>query len=409
MTQKLVQLIPIKFLLPLSLLVFATFNAANASMFSVLHTFKGGRDGSGPFGRLMMDKKGNLLGVTTDGGRSCRDARYGCGTVYEVTPTGAHTVLFFFHPEGDGIFPTGLAQDKLGNIYGTTLLGGSRVDHARPLGTVFKLAPDGTETVLHTFTGPDGSSPIGLTKDATGNLYGSSQTNSFYGCCGLVFKVAADGAESTFHTFTGGNDGGDPVARVIADSAGNLYGATAWGGGTGCGGYGCGTVYKLAPDGTETILYAFSGGADGESPEAPLKMDDGGNLYGTADGGGANGFGVVFKLTPSGVESVLHSFAGGSDGRGTFMNGLYLDSSGNVYGATTYGGGTGCAGYGCGTVYRIAPDGKERILHSFAGQTDGAFPATDLILDEAGNLYGTAQVGGETEESCCGTVFKLTP
>jgi uncharacterized repeat protein (TIGR03803 family) len=274
---------------------------------------------------------------------------------------------------------------------------------------VFKLAPDGTETVLYTFAGEaNGYNPIGLAKDTTGNLYGTSFFTGNGGCCGLVFKVAPDGTETTFYAFRGGSDAGYPEARVIADSAGNLYGTTAGGGGTGCNG-GCGTIFKLAPDGTETILYAFSGGADGYDPEAPLKMDDAGNLYGTANGGGANGLGVVFKLTPSGVESVLHSFAGGSDGEGTFFNGPYLDSAGNVYGATTYGGGTGCGGNGCGTIYELAPDGTETILHAFSGGTDGGYPASDLIADKAGTLYGTAEIGGKTEDGCCGTVFKLTP
>ena len=411
MKPKFARLIRLGLFLPLWLSVFAASDAANASQFSVLYTFKGGSDGEAPWGRLLVDK-GNLFGVTLNGGRekpSCISTE-GCGTVYEVTPTGAETVLYRFAVKSSGLSPSGLARDKRGNLYGTTFLGGpadgSRcgTDHWR-CGVVFKLAPDGTETVLHGFIGPDGARPIGLAKDTSGNLFGTSS----YGCCGQVFKVAPNGSESTFYAFTGGSDGAYPEARVIADTAGNLYGTT-FGGGMGCNGYGCGTVYRIAPDGTETILYAFSGGTDGWGPQAPLKMDNAGNLYGTAYGGGANGLGVVFKLAPNGVETVLHSFAGGSDGEGIYTNGLSLDSSGNVYGATVYGGGTRCTGYGCGTVYRIAPDGTEKILHSFAGKADGAFPESDLVLDDAGNVYGTALSGGSTICSGgCGTLFKIAP
>lgn len=270
-------------------------------------------------------------------------------------------------------------------------------------GTVFKLAPDGTETVSYNFTdGDDGGYPnAGLIQDKAGNLYGTTPMGGSGGA-GVVFAIAPNGAETVLHSFTGGNDGGVPRAGVVRDKMGNLYGMA----GGGC----CGIVYKLSADGTETVLYSFAGGIDGDGPGSSDRLirDKAGHLYGTTVAGGVYGEGTVFKIAANGTEIVLHSFGGESDGK-IPEAGVVADKAGDLYGTTYMGGGTGC-GNGCGTVFKLAPDGTETVLYSFcslANCSDGGFPETNLVLDERGNLYGTTEIGlyGNYE----GAVFKLTP
>jgi uncharacterized repeat protein (TIGR03803 family) len=172
-----------------------------------------------------------------------------------------------------------------------------------------------------------------------------------------VFKLDTTGTETVLYSFTGGNDGQDPEAGLIMDATGNLYGTTAYGGGTGCGGFGCGVVFKLDTTGAETVLYSFSGGNDGQDSEAGLIMDATGNLYGTTNSGGAFNFGVVFKLDTTGTETVLYSFTGGADGA-TPEGSLISDSSGALYGTTQNGGDSNCKsqyGFGCGVVFKLIP------------------------------------------------------
>jgi uncharacterized repeat protein (TIGR03803 family) len=331
------------------------------------------------------------------------------------------SVLYDFKGGRDGSESrSGLLMDDAGNLYGTTRHGGAK--GCGGCGTVFKIAPDGTEQVLYAFSGgSDGGYPeaVNLIADKSGNLYGTTSSGGDEGCgCGTVFKLAPDGTETVLYAFTGGTDGSGPYAGLIADQAGNLYGTTAGGGGTGCGGSGCGTVFRLAPDGTETVLYAFQGGkTDGSSPESPLIMDKQGDLYGTTNTGGGTGCnnlgcGTVFKLTPGGVETLLHAFKGGMDGANDSFDdfaGLIADSDGNLYG-TTYagGGGAACGSSGCGTVFRVAPNGTEKVLYAFQSGTDGGGPYAGVVADKAGNLYGAAAYGGGT--SCgCGVVYKLAP
>ena len=195
------------------------------------------------------------------------------------------------------------------------------------------------------------------------------------------------------HSFTDGNDGGYPYVRLIKDAAGNLYGTTASGGADGAG-----TVFRLAPDGTETILYSFTGGSDGSNPVAGLIKDAKDNLYGTTFAGGTNNAGAVFKLAPDGTETVLHSFTGGKDGINPYAR-LIKDAAGNFYG-TTYAGGAD----GAGTVFKVAPGGTETILHSFTGGSDGSNPVAGLIANKKGHLFGTTQLGGADGS---GTVFEL--
>jgi uncharacterized repeat protein (TIGR03803 family) len=336
------------------------------------------------------------------------------------------------YPEGN------LTMDAAGNLYGTTYQGGDTtacpsIGPGFGCGVVWKLAPNGALTVLHEFTGgEDGALPeAGLTTDTAGNFYGtttwggsgSCSSGNYHGC-GVVFKLALnpDGTwtESVLYSFTGGADGANPTAGVIFDATGNLYGTAGGGAGN------RGAVFKLAlnPDGTwtESVLYSFTGGADGNGPAAGLVFDPDGNLYGTTTAGGSgpcsgsnyHGCGVVFKLAPNPdgtwTESVLHSFTWGPDGR-LPEAGLIFDAHGNLYG-TTYWGGAQTGGYGCGVVFKLAPkpDGTwgESVLHRFA-YTDGCGPSASLTFDAANNLYGTTVYGSPSPYENYGFVFKLTP
>jgi uncharacterized repeat protein (TIGR03803 family) len=357
---------------------------AEAPKFNLLYTFTG--NGT-PLAGLVADKAGNLYGTAYAGGN-------GSGSVFKLAPGGTLTTLYSFQNNGtDGTAPIApVILDKAGNLYGTTFDGGSLAN----IGTVYKLAPDGTETVLHSFAGgSDGENPLSGLLALHGNLYGMTDAGGTYGV-GVVFKVAADGTETVLHAFQGGPDGATPIYNaLIADKNGNLYGTT-YAGGT----PGFGTVFKLAGH-HETVLYAFKGGNDGASPTSGVILDKAGNLYGTTSGGGAGGFGTVFEVAANGTESVLYSFKGGSDGSDPASR-LFADS-GNFYGMTN-GGGAG----GFGTVYKLAPDGTEKVLRTLNGVSDGSAPIGGLVKDGAyqkGALFGTAS-GGGTDSS--GTIFSIT-
>ncbi len=401
---------------------FASLGSSHAKNFQVLHYFirhevEGKYDGINPRAGVVMDKQGNLYGTTEDGGGADDDFH---GVVFKLAPDGTETVLFAFPGDGHlGEFPFGeLIADIAGNLYGTTIIGGGPGCDGEGCGTVFRVAPDGTETTLHAFTGGhDGGYPLGgLLLDDQGNLYGTTVNNGGKHCsgfgCGVVFRVAPGGTETVLYAFKGGDDGASPLAGLIMDDAGNLYGTTEYGG-TGCFGEGCGTVYKLAPDGKETVLYRFAGGSDGTGPFGRLLADKAGNLYGTTYGGGGsgcsgNGCGTVFKLAPDRTETILYSFAGGGDGENPGAS-LIADGAGNLYG-TTIGGGEACGVSYCGTAFKLAPDGTKTVLHSFAGRRDGGGVYGNLILDDAGNLYGATFADGRScHRGGCGTVFEITP
>jgi uncharacterized repeat protein (TIGR03803 family) len=242
----------------------------------------------------------------------------------------------------------------------------------------------------------------------------------------ITFSLAMSARAQTetilYNFASGSNDGFQPLSGVIFDAAGNLYGTTLEGGiDTDCqqlGNSGCGTVYELSPVGAtwqETVLYSFTGGNDGGVPNAGLVRDASGNLYGTAQEFGTGGYGVVFELSPSGggwTENVLYSFTGGADGAYP-VSGLVFDAAGNLYGTTNAGGNStsGCVYQrvnGCGVVFELSPASgglwTESVLHTFTDGSDGASPSTALILDSAGNLYGTAQFGGTYNK---GVVFEM--
>jgi len=363
---------------------------------TTLYAFVGGiTDGANPQAGLIMDSTGNMYGTTFYGG-----AHNGNGTVFKITPAGAETVLYAFAGGAtDGAEPqSSLLMDTAGNLYGSTYFGG-----ANNYGTVFKISPTGTETVLHFFAGgmTDGvNAQGGLAMDGAGNLYGMTHYGGASGI-GTVYKIASDGTESLLYSFDAIN-GANPQASLIIDNAGNLYGTTVNNGGNGSG---SGAVFKVTPAGAITDLYSFIGTFpgtpnNGTSPEAGLIMDSAGNLYGTTDLGGANNLGTVFKISATGTETVLHSFAGGTADGSHPQASLIMDSAGNLFG-TTYDGGA----KNVGTVFMISATGTETVLHSFAGdKTDGGNPQGALVMDSAGNLYGTTYTYGTNG---LGTVFKI--
>jgi|SRR5579863_6279683 len=375
--------------LSVCLLTAVVVQSAKAQTFTILYSFTDGADGGQPYASLVRDSAGNLYGTTAVGGAS------NFGTVFKVDTAGKETVLYSFNGGADGANPwAGLTWGPGGHLYGTTEAGG-----ASGFGTVFRLSKTGKKTVLYNFTGTagDGAYPFSrLIWDGVGNLYGSTYKGGTSGN-GTVFTLAAAGKETALYSFKGGADGENPYAGVVRDSAGNLYGTTF-----GAFGVGYGTVFKLNTAHKEKVLHVFTGGADGGYPfYGGVVRDPVGNLYGTTSFGGAHQyFGTVFKVNKAGTQTVLYSFTGGADG-GQPNASLIRDAAGNLYG-TTIGGGAS----GHGTVFKLDKTGKETVLYSFAGGADAASPNANLLRDAAGNLYGTTVAGGA---SGGGTVFKLTP
>ena len=353
---------------------------------TVLYTFSGGNDGGLPSSGVIVDKKGNLYGTTPEGGPG------GYGVVYTLTSAGEETVLYGFSATASA-----QGQDSVGGVifgadghlFGATVAGGPG-----GTGVIYEVAGVSQERVLYSFPGsPGGFSPQGmLLRDQAGNLYGANSDGGVG--FGLIYRISPSGQETVVHTFTGGIDGGLPLAGPKPDSAGNLYGTTIFGGA-----FNAGVVYKIDPAGNLITLYSFTGHADGGEPNSPVTLDGAGNVYGTASQGGALNFGVVYKITPTGAETVLHSFAGGTDGEFP-QSEVTRDATGNLYGTTISGGPNNF-----GVVYRISPSGQESVLYSFTGGADGGEPTSGLVLDSVGNLYGTTSFGGS---SFGGVVFRLS-
>lgn len=372
----------------------------------VLHRFAGGTDGTNPNAGLFLGPDGNLYGTTAEGGTS---GKKGAGTVFKLDPaTGVETVVYRFGGSADGGIPyASLIADAEGNFYGTTASGGDLAcNGGKGCGAVFKLDHAGNETVLYGFSGsPDGDAPqAGVIRDASGNLYGTTVYDGFWGQ-GIVFRVDATGRETIVHQFRNVPDGSTPIAGLILDAGGNLYGTTDQGGE-----FAWGEIFRLDKNGQrkKTTLYSFTGGADGARPQAALIQDPQGNFYGTTllggSGIGFSGYGTVFKLdATTGVETVLHTFSNrGSDGQQPNAA-LIRDAEGNLYGTTEYGG-----AFGYGTVFKLDPTGIETVLYSFSAGMDGAFPIAGLVRDATGNLYGTTVDGGLGPFYGYGTVFELT-
>lgn len=390
--------------------------AASATQYKVLHNFGQGNDGYAPEAALVFDGSGNLYGTTVAGGSGC--THVGCGVVFKLVPnpdgSWSESISHYFNGS-DGAGPyDAVTFDGSGNLYGTTKYAGAGGN-----GTVFELTPTANggwnAVVLNAFRGElDGSqSYAGVTLDSSGHLYGTTSSGGSY-AGGVAFSLGGrfrPGA-TVLHSFGSGNDGTQSFGSLISDRAGNLYGVT-WAGGD----YQSGAVFRLARDPisgswTESVLYSFRGAPfDGSNPHAGVMLDPAGNLYGTTFWGGSNDFGTVFKLAPnadgSWRESVLLSFSGSNDG-GSPYGGLTRDRFGNLYGTTNAGG----PGHH-GTVFRLAPmpNGQwtERVLHAFTGGVDGGWPGAGVILDGAGNIYGTAVMGGTGGPEEGGVVFEITP
>jgi uncharacterized repeat protein (TIGR03803 family) len=395
---------------------------------TVLYSFKGGSDGQNPLSRLVFDSAGNLYGTTSGGGTGTCS---GCGTVFKLAPNSrsgwTESVIYTFKGGSDGAFPyAGLTLDSAGNLYGTTLLGGTQPTNCLgwSCGTVFKLAPGShgswTESILYSFTGgSDGGEPRGeLIFDSAGSLYGTASVGGKSSGSGTVFKLTPASNSWTLNVLysffdSNGNDGFDPQSGLIFDKAGNLYGTTLFGGSARCSG-GCGVVFELISNGngsfSESVLYNFLGGAsDGAYPAGGLVFDQVGNLYGTTYSGGRSPgpVGVVFQLAPGSggqwTETVVHAFTGSFDGASPY-GALVFDQAGNLYGAT-YRGGTADVG----TVFELTPttggQWTKSTIYSFPS-SDGQDPNGNLVEDASGNFYGTTYPGGTYAQ---GEVFKLAP
>ena len=361
---------------------------------TVIHSFGGGATGTEPlFSGVIRDRQGNYYGTTYGGGA------YNLGTVFKVDKNGNATVLHSFTGGSDGANPySGLMRDAAGRMYGTTYNGGLKLQAcSMGCGVVFEIDLTGREKVIHQFSsGTDGAFPIGgLIMDGQGNLYGTTEAGGTFNL-GMVYKIDTKDIERVMHYFSGSAEGAFPFSRLIRDSAGNFYGTTS-GGGTA----GFGTVYKMLADGTVTVLHSFAGGSDGSDARSGLLRDKNGDLYGTTFTGGVNNVGTVYKVDASGNETVLHSFDG-TDGSYPESTPVH-DSTGNIFGTAAQG---GPAGYLGGTVFKIAPDGIFSVIYDFTGGADGGGPAGTLKIDSAGNIYGTTASGGSSGN---GTVFKLSP
>jgi len=387
--------------------------------FKVLHTFRG-KDGWLPTGQLIRDADGDLYGVT-EGGGSGKCLGLGCGTVFEMNSAGKLVWSYSFHGK-DGFGPqAGVLRDAKGNFYGTTVDGGilnCPEQGNYGCGVLFKLDPTGKkETVLHNFKGncngkQDGEFPESApVMDAAGNLYATTPLGGPpFVCAGTVFKVSSAGKETILHKFAGSQDGANPGAGLILRGH-DLYGTTGGGGDDNQG-----TVFSMTRKGSETVLYNFTGGADGGDPSSVLVFDNAGNQYGTTRSGGSNcgvnGCGTVFEIMPNGTQKTLYVFCQLSqckDGERPLQGPLVLDQAGNIYGTTLLGGSTNN-----GTVFKLDPSGNETVLHDFTGGADGAAPAAGLVRDKLGNLYGTAEIGGDPNctlggNQGCGVVFELMP
>jgi uncharacterized repeat protein (TIGR03803 family) len=336
----------------LLLLFVITAMSLPAQTFTTLHNFDL-TDGFEPVGALVQTTAGALYGSTEYGGTSS-SCTYGCGTIFKITPSGTLTTLYSFCPQSgctDGSYPyAGLIQATNGDLYGTTINGG-----ANGYGTVFKITPSGTLTTLYSFCSQSGCT-----------------------------------------------DGANPYAGLVQAPKGNFYGTTLGGALiVGCNKYGCGTVFEITPSGTLTTLYSFcsqSGCTDGDAPYAGLLQATNGDFYGTTSEGGANGYGTVFKIAPSGTMTTLHSFDS-TDGANPYA-GLIQATNGDFYG-TTNDGGT----QNRGTVFKITPGGTLTTLHSFHF-TDGDYPFAGLVQATNGDFYGTTESDKANGD---GTVFEITP
>jgi uncharacterized repeat protein (TIGR03803 family) len=367
---------------------------ATRGTFKVLYSFSGLADGGGPSGLLNVG--GTLYGATYSGGlKLCERKHYYCGTVFSIATSGTQTQLYAFRGTArkDGAFPNAPLTDVSGTLYGTTV-GGGRV--AR--GTVYSITPSGAEKVLHSFTGPpgDGIGPAAGLVNVKGTLYGTTTAGGANGD-GTLYSITPFGTETVLYSFAGG---GSPTNGALLNVNGTLYGTA----GGGC----CGIVYAIAPSGKVNVLYAFGGSPDGRGPAGGL-ISVNGKLYGVTEHGGTgkckDGCGTIFAITMSGKETVVYSFQS-SKGKSaaSYPYGTLTVANGILYGAAQdnfY--------YDYTTtrvIYAVTPSGSEKVVHQFDDSSGGESPV-GLLTNINGTLYGaTSQGGGGCS---CGTVFALHP
>jgi len=412
----------------LLLLCVASAIALPAQSFTTLATFEL-TNGLQP-GPLTLGADGNFYGTTSNGGDLNSCGGVGCGTIFKVTPAGALTTLYSFSGL-DGLAPQPLVQGSDGKFYGTTVCslsqGGARMSRRQRSfpgksnlrshdlifcngpGSVFRISAGGELVFLHTFNGTDGWAGTGaLTQGNDGNFYGVSGDGGNNGY-GTAFKITPGGVLTLLYSFSGGTDGAYPQGGLLQATDGNFYGTTTYGGANNQG-----TVFKMTPSGTRTTLHSFAI-TDGSQPMGNLVQATDGNFYGATYYGGAfstcspeNSCGTVFKVTPDGTLTTLYNFSG-MDGANPDA-GVVQAGDGNLYGTTGWGGQDNQ-----GSVFRLTRTGMLNTVHSFCSEShcsDGSGPAGPLVQGPTGLLYGSAQLGGDL--SCnngagCGTVFSTGP
>jgi uncharacterized repeat protein (TIGR03803 family) len=397
--------------------------ALPAQTFTSLFGFNG-TDGSRPIAGLVQGTDGNFYGTASANAGENQICSGGCGTVFKISPSGILTTLHSFDAT-DGNYPqAGLVLGADGDFYGATSQGGLC---GGGCGTIFKITPSGTLTTLYSFQGPDGQEPsAALVLGANGDFYGTTayggaNTNS-QECaagCGTVFRLTPGGTLTTLYSFcaqTRCNDGAIPNG-LVQGADGNFY-ATTFAGGTSdtcpATGQGCGTIFKITPSGTLTTLHSFHR-REGAAPAPGSALVQGldGRFYGTAESGGASDRGTVFSIPPSGTPlTILYSFCPQFNcANGDGPNGLVQGTDGNFYGTGTGGGMVLCEQEGCGSIFEITPTGTVTTFHIF-DLTDGGTPRGALLQATDGNFYGTSFAGGTVTGSCdeggCGTVFSLS-
>jgi uncharacterized repeat protein (TIGR03803 family) len=354
---------------------------------------------------LVLGTDGNFYGTA-------RGGAYNAGVIFKITPAGVASVVHSFDPStGDGDQPDGLILASDGNFYGTTMGGGSN-----DWGTVFKMTADGTESVLYSFKGypSDSAGASGVFQAGDGTLYGTSDFGGTYNK-GTVFKVSPSGSETVLYSFGSvANDPAGVISALVEGDDSNFYGVSELGGTSDLG-----AVFRITPEGILTLVHSFTGGSnDGNVGfgSGLLKGSDG-NFYGTASGHGPNGDGIVYKLTPAGVETIVHAFGPStSSGIGSFPQGtLSEDPNGNLYGGTQGGGypRTVCGNEGCsnsgssGTIFEITAAGNAVLLSNFGpSAADGTNPSGPPIQGQDGSLYGVTTNGGADDG---GVFYKITP
>jgi uncharacterized repeat protein (TIGR03803 family) len=393
--------------------------APSVAGYKRIYNFKGTPDGAQPNGGLIAVNDTlygvTLIGSKNYCSQSCfgnaNDCWLGCGTVFSLDASGNEKIVYNFqgdlNGETDGSWPQAGLTLLNGRLLGTTSSAGG-FGH----GTVFTVDPSGNERVLHSFMGnkdgnKDGAYPVAPVIARKDRLYGTTAKGGRVGCgggCGTVYSLTTTGKEIVLYRFKGGNDGGRSYPGLIALDD-KLYGATLIGGysgGGGCGTSGCGTIYELSLNGKERVLHRFLGGSDGANPNALVAVN--GVLYGTTQNRGGHGEGTFFSITPAGTLKTLYTFEGTPDAADPV--GTLLYSNGNFYGMSDAGG-TGGGFFGFGSVFEVSLSGKERVLYSFQGDV---FPQAPLYLFD-GRLYGMTAAGGGSgcRGNGCGTIFSLTP